>query len=723
MAIKRHSFIRFSCFLSGVLLIASCGGGGGEPAPTDNGGNNPGQPLGRDNPPATNAPPSINGTPPTSVVSGVEYSFLPSAQDGEANTLTFTISNQPIWATFDSITGLLSGTPGAQHLGTTPSIVISVTDGTSTTSLPAFDLQVTNSAVENSPPVITSTAITSATEGQAYSYQVVASDPDSGSTLNYSLAAAPVGMSVSGSGVITWNPASDGVGRHTISVKVTDNGSPAKDAEQHFTLNVAAFVPPVVPNAPRIQSVAPKHASQATVFTYQVLAVDGNADPITYSLQASPDGMTINPVTGLISWSVPADRTGTQTVVVAVADPSGLKTTQTFALSIVIPRTGWSASTSSEETINEDGTAKNALDGNTSTLWHTKWSSDPTPPPHDVQIDLGATYDVTGFLYLPRQDGRTGIIKQYQFFVSESKNNWGVPVAIGIFADNNSKEKLGRVDAPLTFKTGRYVKLVALSEQTGLPYIGAAELNLQGKKTGNRAPQVVIDRPTAAISNIRPGQTVNFSATTSDPEGGVVTYAWSFGDPAIAGSRKEDPGVIVFPTAGTYSVKATATDDKGLSTVVKRIVRVLDVNESLVPRQSWTALSDSEEKVAEDGSARNAFDDNPQTIWHTQWFDAAPAHPHNLSINLGAVYSVTGIRHLPRQDGPSGRIAGYEVYAGNDGATWTLIHSGTFANNAAETKVIFASTDARHIRLVSTSEVAGKPFASVAEFNVMGTPK
>lgn len=632
MAIKRHSFTRFSCFLSGVLLIASCGGGGGDPPPTDTGGNNPDQPLGRNNPPATNA------------------------------------------------------------------------------------------AVENSPPVITSTPITSATEGQSYSYQVVASDPDSG-TLSYSLAAAPVGMSMSGSGVITWNPASDGVGSHTISVKVTDNGSPAKDAEQNFTLNVAAFVPPVVPNAPLVQSVAPKHASQATVFTYQVQAVDGNADPITYSLVASPDGMTIDPVTGLISWSVPADRTGTQTVVVAVADPSGLKTTQTFVLSIVIPRTGWSASASSEEA-NEDGTAKNALDGNTSTLWHTKWSSDPTPPPHEIQIDLGATYDVTGFLYLPRQDGRTGIIKQYLFYVSESKDNWGVPVAIGVFADNNSKEKLGRLDAPLTFKSGRYVKLIALSEQTGLPYIGVAELNLQGKKTGNLPPQVVIDTPTAAISNIQPGQAINFSATTSDPEGGVVTYAWNFGGSAIAGSRKEDPGVIVFPTPGTYSVKATATDDKGLSTVVKRIVRVLDVNESLVPRQSWTAVSDSEEKVAEDGSASNAFDDNPQTIWHTQWFDAAPAHPHSLSINLGALYSVTGIRHLPRQEGPSGRIAGYEVYASNDGATWNLIHSGTFANSAAETKVIFASaTDARHIRLVSTSEVAGKPFASVAEFNVMGTPK
>lgn len=715
MTIKRHFFTRSACFLSTVLLIAGCGGGG-DSAPADPGGNNP--PLGRDD--GTGL--TISGTPQATVASGTAYSFLPTAQDPQSDPLTFSITNQPAWATFDPATGLLSGTPTADQIGTTSGIVISVSDGTSTKSLPAFDLQVTEPSANSSAPVITSTALTTAVEGMPFSYQVVATDADPGSAFTYSLTAAPIGMAIDTSGLITWTPTADGVGSHTVTTKVADNGSPAKETEQTFTLNVTALVPPSNPNAPVIQSIAPKHAQQGTTFTYQVQAVDANGDAITYSLETAPVGMTIDPATGAVSWPVPAAGNGTQIARIAVSDPSGLKTTQTLSLPIVLPRTGWVATASSAESVSETSPAANVLDGNTATIWHSTYST-AVPLPQEIQIDLGTSHNVSGFLYLPRQDGGTGNIKQYQFYVSESTADWGTPVATGIFADNNAKEKIGRIDAPLTFKAGRYVKLVVLSEQTAQPYTAIAELNLQGNKNTNRAPQVTIDAPTSAITTIKAGDTLDFSATTSDPEGGVLTYAWSFGDPAIRGKRTEDSGPIVFPTAGAYSVKLTATDDQGQATSATRIVRVLDATETLIPRVAWTAVADSEEKVAEDGSAKNAFDDNPQTIWHTQWFDAAPANPHSITINLGGNYSVSAIRHLPRQDGPSGRIAGYEVYVSADGATWTNVGSGTFANNATETKVAFAAVDARHVRLVSTSEVGGRPFASAAEINVTGTPR
>ncbi len=43
--------------------------------------------------------------------------FTPSANDADGDTLTFTISNRPSWATFNGTTGRLSGTPGASHVG------------------------------------------------------------------------------------------------------------------------------------------------------------------------------------------------------------------------------------------------------------------------------------------------------------------------------------------------------------------------------------------------------------------------------------------------------------------------------------------------------------------------------------------------------------------------------------------------------------------------------
>ena len=73
---------------------------------------------------------------------------------------------------------------------------------------------------------------------------------------------------------------------------------------------------------------------------------------------------------------------------------------------------------------------------------------------------------MTGFRYRPRQDGSpNGNIGQYQFYVSADRSNWGTPVAAGSFISSSSvKEVANRL------KTGRYVKLLALTEANGLPY-------------------------------------------------------------------------------------------------------------------------------------------------------------------------------------------------------------------------------------------------------------
>jgi hypothetical protein len=92
--------------------------------------------------PAPNTPPTISGTPATSVLQGTAYSFQPTARDADGNTLTFSIVNKPSWATFNTGTGLLQGTPGAGDVGTTTGIKISVSDGTASASLGAFDLTV-----------------------------------------------------------------------------------------------------------------------------------------------------------------------------------------------------------------------------------------------------------------------------------------------------------------------------------------------------------------------------------------------------------------------------------------------------------------------------------------------------------------------------------------------------------------------------------------------------
>jgi Putative Ig domain len=73
---------------------------------------------------------------------GTVYTFTPTASDPDGDVLTFGITNPPPWATFDSATGRLSGTPGMEHLGPTDDIVISASDGELSTSLAGFTLTV-----------------------------------------------------------------------------------------------------------------------------------------------------------------------------------------------------------------------------------------------------------------------------------------------------------------------------------------------------------------------------------------------------------------------------------------------------------------------------------------------------------------------------------------------------------------------------------------------------
>ena len=82
--------------------------------------------------------PELSGSPPTTAAVGTWYAFTPRASDADGDVLRFTIGNKPGWASFDTATGRLSGTP--KTAGTFPDITIRVTDGTSVRALPSFSI-------------------------------------------------------------------------------------------------------------------------------------------------------------------------------------------------------------------------------------------------------------------------------------------------------------------------------------------------------------------------------------------------------------------------------------------------------------------------------------------------------------------------------------------------------------------------------------------------------
>jgi len=121
----------------------------------------------------TNAPTvNISGTPVTSVTVGQAYNFTPNASDSDGGALKFSVKNAPSWASFNSTTGQLSGTPAAADAGSTANVVITAADGATTASLAAFTITV----------VPTKTA-TSATTGDATVSWVAPTKNSDGSAL------------------------------------------------------------------------------------------------------------------------------------------------------------------------------------------------------------------------------------------------------------------------------------------------------------------------------------------------------------------------------------------------------------------------------------------------------------------------------------------------------------------------------------------------------------
>src|SRR5689334_2578290 len=115
----------------GVSLLAGCG---------DSQGTDPSASSAPPPPPPgpTNHAPTISGSPNGSVLQGSAYAFTPAASDADGDSLTFTISGKPSWASFNASSGRLSGTPSAADVGTYSNIQIGVSDGSTSANLAAF---------------------------------------------------------------------------------------------------------------------------------------------------------------------------------------------------------------------------------------------------------------------------------------------------------------------------------------------------------------------------------------------------------------------------------------------------------------------------------------------------------------------------------------------------------------------------------------------------------
>jgi hypothetical protein len=98
-------------------------------------------------PPSTTSTASItalqlSGTPNPDASVGTAWRFAPEVSGGNGKKLRWKIQNSPSWTGFDRSTGVLAGTPTEGNVGTSSRIRISVTDGSSTATIPEFSITV-----------------------------------------------------------------------------------------------------------------------------------------------------------------------------------------------------------------------------------------------------------------------------------------------------------------------------------------------------------------------------------------------------------------------------------------------------------------------------------------------------------------------------------------------------------------------------------------------------
>jgi len=184
-----------------------------------------------------NNTPAITGTPSTEVNAGELYTFTPTGSDSDGDTLTYSITNKPSWATFDEETGELTGTPQESDVKSYENISITVSDSLETATLPTFNINVKSLIIPNTTPTIAGTPNTIVNVEETYTFTPTGSDTD-GDTLSYSIINKPSWASFSTvTGALTGTPQESDVGT-TNNIVITVSDATATASLPAFDLEV-----------------------------------------------------------------------------------------------------------------------------------------------------------------------------------------------------------------------------------------------------------------------------------------------------------------------------------------------------------------------------------------------------------------------------------------------------------------------------------------------------
>lgn len=258
---------------------------------------------------------------PVSVVLG--------SNNRNGNVLTYRVMDGPSHGDLNGMPPELIYRPEKNFAGP-DSFTFKVNDGRKDSTPAAVSIMVTP---VNDPPTANDDSATAQEDAPIVTIDVLANDTDADADRLMVINATQGkhgSVTINTDGALAYAPGRDFCGADTFSYTLSDGKGGNSTAMVEITVNA-------VNDAPKITSRPSKTTRVWALYSYNVEAEDPDPkDTLVYSLIAKPDGMTIDPATGLIEWRPTSAQAGTYDVQIKVADSNSTPATdtQSFALRI-----------------------------------------------------------------------------------------------------------------------------------------------------------------------------------------------------------------------------------------------------------------------------------------------------------------------------------------------------------------------------------------------------
>ncbi|MBR6770157.1 MAG: Ig-like domain-containing protein, partial [Lachnospiraceae bacterium] len=332
-----------------------------------------------------------------------------------------------------------------------------------------------------------------------------------------------------------------------------------------------------------------------TLYKGEVANIFGsNLEQINWT-SSDDDVATVDKAAG----QVKALSAGTATLTATLPDDTTLTFTITVEEKVVsdIPVEGeMSADANSDETVSEQAGAEKAVDGNSGTFWHSKYSSNrlnvSQETPAELTVDLGKVTEIGGFKFQQRPSANNGLVHQFSYTILDENQS---VLASGSSIPVAEENQRGGAWIEVLLEEAENARYIKISVEQGQGNF-AAIAEVMPLKVERLAESI-----TLADQTMDPGSRVKLIPEYA--EGTIVKgLVWKSLDENIATVDKN--GVVTAIAEGKVTIQAT----NAVGVSAECIITVLK------PMVNYTALQEAvkaAEKVDlskyQDGAEKTAF--------------------------------------------------------------------------------------------------------------------